>query len=67
MPGFIAAGLSFINLVMVLLFLPESSIVDKKLGKKAFDVEGFKKVIKHPEMRMLMIILCISMFSTSNI
>ncbi|MBC7473240.1 MAG: MFS transporter [Candidatus Sericytochromatia bacterium] len=66
MPGFIAAGLSFINLVMVFLFLPESSNIDKKLGKKAFDVEGFKKVIKHPEMRMLMIILCISMFSTSN-
>jgi len=69
MPGYVAAGLSLINLIMVLLFLPESNSnrETEKNEKKSFNWSEFYLVIKNQEMLILMGIQFFTMFSMSNL
>lgn len=51
-PAFVAAGLSFINLLLILFWLPESLPIEKRIhqspGRPAFSFRALFQALKHP-------------------
>lgn len=70
LPGWIAAGLSLINLITAFFLLPESLEHDKRTiatARSFFDIKGFKRALQIPQLGIIIILLCIVTVAFSNI
>jgi MFS family permease len=64
-PGYAASILSVINLLMVLIFLPESNKYKETKKENSFDWKKFNSVVYHPEMLILFSVQFLAMTSVS--
>ncbi|QDU96908.1 MFS transporter [Lignipirellula cremea] len=66
-PGFVAAGLSLVGLVLAYLMLPESLQPDsEKAGKKIFDWQAFRMAMSTPSIALILLALFVCVFSFAN-
>ena len=70
LPGLIASGLSLINFIMAYYYLPESLHEHHRQPAQRFQLFDFKtflKVMRHPGLRVLVLIFSIATLAYSNI
>jgi DHA1 family tetracycline resistance protein-like MFS transporter len=67
-PGYVAAGLAFINLVLARLWLPEAvPTADKSLMRRTFDPRVLHRVLKRPVLGGVTITMTAVAFATSGV
>ena len=66
-PGWIAAALSGIALVLAIFWLPESRHEkSQSAARKVFDLQGFKEAMRTPSIGLLMFAVFVCIFSFAN-
>lgn len=72
--GFVAAGFSLIAFTLTIIYLPESlnskenaEISKPSQGRKLLDIEGMKRILKKPDLALLIMLFFILTFSFANI
>ena len=66
-PGYVAAGLSAIALVLAIFLLPESIHADsEKAGHKVFDLARFRQAMSVPSVALVLLAIFVCIFSFAN-
>lgn len=73
--GFVAAGFSLLASILTIIYLPESlkqnqlseNIITQTQRRVLFDFEGMKKILKKPDLAVLIFLFFILTFSFANI
>ncbi len=66
-PGFVAAGLSLVALLMAVFMLPESKTVEsEKAGRKIFDFAALRNAISIPSISFILLAIFVCLFSFAN-
>lgn len=67
LPGFVAAGMSAVALLLAVFWLPESRSRDSKaVGRKIFDFSGFRLAISIPSIALLLCAIFVCLFSFAS-
>ncbi len=66
-PGYLAAGLSAIALVLAIFLLPESKHADsEKAGRKILDMARFRQAMSVPSVALVLLAIFVCIFSFAN-
>lgn len=66
LPGYVAAGLSAVALILAIFLLPESLHAGSEKASRRFDLAGLKRSVALPRVRLIFITIFVLVFSFAN-